>query len=221
MLISEITAFLENAYDVLNERFFDNMLSKVVITIQSSPRAYGHYVPVEIWNEENNEESAGYHEINLGAETLNRKIGNVIATLVHEMVHHYCNLKGIKDTSRGGVYHNKRFKEQAEMRGLVLDYNPCIGFSITHPSLMLMDLINMEGWENVSLARTGGSSSASGSNGSSGDNGSCPTSGGKTGKPKSSTRKYICTSCGCSVRATKTVNISCMDCNNQMIVEEK
>lgn len=216
MLISEITAFLENAYDVLNERFFDNMLSKVVITIQSSPRAYGHYVPVEIWNEENNEESAGYHEINLGAETLNRKIGNVIATLVHEMVHHYCNLKGIKDTSRGGVYHNKRFKEQAEMRGLVLDYDPRIGFSITHPSLMLMDLINMEGWENVNLARNGVATSSNGAGGS--DNGS---GGVETGKPKSSTRKYICTSCGCSVRATKTVNISCMDCNNQMIVEEK
>lgn len=208
MLVSEITAFLENAYKVLNQQFFDGELSKVVITVQSSPKAYGHYTTWDAWNEE----KQGFREINIGAETLNRPIGNVIATLLHEMVHHYCDIKGIKDTSRGGVYHNKRFKEQAEMRGLVLDYDPRIGFSITYPGLMLMDLINMQGWENVNLARNGGYSAAGGSGGSAGV---------ETGKPKSSTRKYICTYCGCSVRATKTVNIGCLDCGTVMVVEEK
>lgn len=213
MLISEITAFLENAYEVLNQQFFNGELSKVVITIQSSPKAFGHYTTWDAWKEE----STGYREINIGAETLNRKIGNVIATLLHEMVHHYCNLKGIKDTSRNGVYHNKRFREQAEMRGLVLDYDNRIGFSITHPSLMLMDLINLQGWENVSLARNGGYS-VSGSNGSGGDNGSGSASGGTdTGKPKSSTRKYQCRVCQNSVRATKEVHIACLDCNTQML----
>ncbi len=217
MLISEITAFLENAYQVLNEKFFDNELSKVVITIQSSPKAFGHYTTWDAWKEE----STGYREINIGAETLNRKIGNVIATLLHEMVHHYCDMKGIKDTSRGNVYHNKRFKNEAECRGLVLDYDSRIGFSITHPSLMLMDLINMQGWENVNLARNGGYR-VSGSNGSGGDNGSGSSSGGAdTGKPKSSTRKYLCRVCGNSVRATKEVNIACLDCNTRMFVEEK
>ena len=40
-----------------------------------------------------------------------------------------------------------------------------------------------------------------------------------TDKPrkKSSTRKYYCPVCGNSVRATKDVNILCMDCNVQMI----
>ncbi|MEA4988592.1 MAG: SprT-like domain-containing protein [Anaerovorax sp.] len=212
MLVSEITAFLENAYEVLNERFFDGELSKVVITIQSSPRAYGHYTPWDAWSEN----QQGYREINISAETLNRPVGNVIATLVHEMVHHYCDMKGIKDTSRSNVYHNKRFKNEAESRGLVLDYDNRIGFSITHPSLMLMDLINSMGWENVNLARNGGNSSSNGSGGS--DNGS---GGVTTGKPKSSTRKYICTSCGCSVRATKVVNIGCLDCGTVMVVEEK
>ncbi len=212
MLVSEITAFLENAYQVLNDKFFEGELSKVVITIQSSPKAYGHYTTWDAWNEE----KQGFREINIGAETLNRPIGNVIATLVHEMVHHYCAMSGIKDTSRGGVYHNKRFKNEAECRGLVLDYDNRIGFSITHPSLMLMDIINMEGWENVNLARNGGVTSSNGAGGS--DNGS----GGVTpGKPKSSTRKYICTCCGCSVRATKVVNIGCLDCGTVMVVEEK
>ena len=34
---------------------------------------------------------------------------------------------------------------------------------------------------------------------------------------KSSTRKYICPSCGTSVRATRTVRIGCLDCGMQMI----
>ena len=39
--------------------------------------------------------------------------------------------------------------------------------------------------------------------------------------PKQSTRKYICPCCGNSFRATKTINVMCMDCNKQFIVEEK
>ena len=35
-----------------------------------------------------------------------------------------------------------------------------------------------------------------------------------------STRKYICPICGQSVRATKRVNIMCMDCNAPMVEEE-
>ena len=34
----------------------------------------------------------------------------------------------------------------------------------------------------------------------------------------SSSRKYMCPCCGMSVRATKAVNIACMDCNEQMLL---
>ncbi len=34
----------------------------------------------------------------------------------------------------------------------------------------------------------------------------------------SSTRKYICPCCGNSVRATKAVNIACLDCNERMVL---
>ena len=39
------------------------------------------------------------------------------------------------------------------------------------------------------------------------------------GKPPrtSSTRKYVCPCCGMSVRATRTVRVACIDCNEQMI----
>ena len=41
MQISEITAFLEDAYDILNVHLFGGELPRAVITVQSSPKAYG------------------------------------------------------------------------------------------------------------------------------------------------------------------------------------
>lgn len=84
MKVSEITEFLENAYDILNAKYFEGELSKVVITVQSSPRAYGHYTTYEAWTDSN----SGFKEINISAENLDRPIENIIATLIHEM----CNM---------------------------------------------------------------------------------------------------------------------------------
>ena len=129
MQISEATAFLENAYVALNKKFFGGELPPVIITIQSSPRAYGHYTT---WENTWVGEGQGFHEINIGAETLDRDASEVLATLSHEMCHHYCAVNNIKDTSRGGTYHNKKFKEVAEGTGAILvDYDPRIGYSPT------------------------------------------------------------------------------------------
>lgn len=57
-------------------------------------------------------------EINIGAESLQRTVPEIIATLRHEMVHYYCCVNNIKDTSRNGAYHNERFKTECEKRGL-------------------------------------------------------------------------------------------------------
>ena len=35
---------------------------------------------------------------------------------------------------------------------------------------------------------------------------------------KSSSRKYVCPCCGMRVRATKVVNIACMDCDEQLLL---
>lgn len=200
MTISQATKFLEDAFDVLNKEYFENALSKPIITIQSSPRAYGHYTKFDAWRDVH---KRAFREINLAAETLNRPIANTIATLVHEMVHMYCDQNDIQDTSRGCTYHNKRFKEEAEKRGLVIDYDAKIGWSITQPSKELRSFCTRQKWRNkLTIARVG-------------------EIGGKEPKPKkpSSTRKYVCPCCGQSIRATKAVNIMCIDCNAIMVIE--
>ena len=200
MKISEATAFLEQAYIVLNNQYFGGQLPPVVITVQSSPKAYGHYTTWDAWHTDTD----GYREINLGAETLNQPIENLIAVMVHEMTHHYCAVNGIKDTSRGGTYHNKKFKEVAEGTGAVtIGYDPRIGHSPTTPTPALIAFIEEQGWKGVDLSRNTPEKATRGRN--------------------NGVRKYVCPECGCSVRATKVVHIACMshDSPIEMVVEEK
>lgn len=194
--ISEITAFLETAYDVLNDRFFGGKLPEVKITIQSSPGAHGHFTPWNAWSDGKN----GYPEINLGAETLNRPIEDVLATLQHECIHCYCHHAGIKDTSRGGTYHNSRFRKEAEARGLIIDYDSGIGHSLTTPAQELLDLVKEYGWQDVSLARQAECSPED------------------KARRSQASRKYQCPICSCSVRATKEVSVACMACNTKMLL---
>lgn len=202
MTISQAVKFLEDAFDALNKEYFESALPKAVITIQSSPKAYGHFTCGKVWHD--SQRKLDSYEINIGAERLNRPTSATIATLVHEMVHMYCRINGIQDTSRGNTYHNKRFKAEAEKRGLIIDYDEKIGFSITQPGPELKRFCTAQHWRNkLTINRTGEFG------------GSEP----KAKKP-SSTRKYICPCCGNSVRATKTVNILCMDCSQPMAPEQ-
>ena len=197
MTVSQATKFLEDAFDVLNQKYFESALPKAIITIQSSPTAYGHYTKWDAWSDKKHT----YREINLGAETLNRPIANTIATLIHEMVHFYCDMNGIQDTSRGGTYHNSRFKFEAEARGLCIEYDKKIGHSITSPSKELKSFVAAQGWRNKLTISRQAEFGADGKQ--------------KTKKP-SSTRKYVCPCCGQSVRATKEVHIACCDCDEIM-----
>jgi len=199
--------YLNKIFDLLNAEYFENALSRPIITIQSTPRAYGHYTPYDSWSIDGEK---GMREINIGAGTLSRPIENVVATLLHEMVHFYNDLNGVKDTSRSGTYHNKNFRDAAQARGLMISHHPTYGWSITQPGDELLSFCIDHELTEIRLCRhdiesfriSGGSTHAGGA--------SAPTG------RKSSTRKYICPCCGMSVRATRNVNIACLDCGKQM-----
>ena len=103
--------YLNKIFDLLNAEYFENALSSPTITIQSTPKAYGHFsLRDDTWISK----TGMSHEINIGAGTLARPIEEVTATLLHEMVHYHNYMNGIQDCSRGNTYHNKRFKAEAE-----------------------------------------------------------------------------------------------------------
>lgn len=214
-MLKNYQAMLEYSFEVLNRVYFGGALPPIVITIMSSPRTNGHFTVNREWRvgKEN------FNEINISAEHLDRAIEKVIATLQHELIHYYCMLNGIQDTCQLGRYHNKNFKNEAEKRGLKISQAKYIGWSVTEPTLEFIQVLKENGIEKpVDMNRDGyavGTMIGIQGKGPNGTNGVDGT------KPKSSTRKYQCMCCGNSLRATKDLNILCMDCNEQFIKVEK
>lgn len=201
--------YLNKIFDLLNEKYFENTLSRPTITIQSTPKAYGHFsLRDDTWVSK----LGGTHEINIGAGTLSRSIELVCATLLHEMVHYYNYINGVQDCSRGGTYHNKRFKVEAEARGLIVDHHDKYGWTITSPSDSLLQFCLDNELSDILINRN--------------EYGAYRVTGTGTHAPAphttvirtSSSRKYVCPCCGNSVRATKCVNIGCLDCAEQMVL---
>lgn len=192
-MLSKEIKFLEDAHQVLNELLFESKLSKPVITIQKSPKFYGHCSCAKVW-----EDKAGeYYEINLAAEYLNRPLTEVLETLVHEMVHQYCNEEEIQDCSRSGNYHNAKYKAAGEAHGLIVTKTKN-GWDGTEASEELKAFIKKRWHREIELHRNTPQKESGGTK-------------------KSSTRKYVCPVCGAIVRATKEIKIMCMDCEEIMI----
>ena len=148
---NRVAGYLNKIFDLLNEAFFENELSRPTITIQSTPRAYGHFsLREDTWISK----LGGTHEINIGAGTLARPIEEVAATLLHEMVHYWNYEHGVQDCSRGNTYHNRRFKEAAECRGLIVTHSDKYGWSHTAPSDALLELVLENDLTDFSSAET-------------------------------------------------------------------
>ena len=207
---------LENAFNILNKVYYNNELPPIVITLQSSPRTNGHFTLGKVWRAE----ESHFNEINISVEHLDRQIEDIISTLQHEMVHYYCQLHGIADVSQNGRYHNKRFKAEAEKRGLIISYEKYIGYSRTAPSEAFIEVLKNNGIEKpLDINRDGVFIGFGGMNGIGGTNGISGIEP-KPTKPKCSTRKYQCPCCKNSFRATKDINVLCMDCNEQFVKVE-
>lgn len=198
----ETVTYLGKLYDYCNDNLFCGELNRPVITIQTDSRnkTYGWWSCQKVWKE--NAEDDGEHELNMTAQSLNRPIGDIAATMIHEMCHQYASVNDIQDCSRSGSYHNKLFKKIAETHGLIVELLPTIGWSqtsLTKETAALIDKFVKSNSDKVIYR--------------------LPVLKGSTVK-SSSTRKYVCPCCGNSVRATKSVNIKCADCDEYMVEEQ-
>jgi len=123
---------LHRLFHFFNEKLFQAKLEAPVIIVQSNKRrTLGTFSVNRIWKRKGTDVTPERFEITLSAEHLNRPIEEICATLIHEMVHLYCELNKIKDTSNNNVYHNKNFKKAAEEHGLVITHAKTIGWSVT------------------------------------------------------------------------------------------
>lgn len=218
----ETVAYLGRLYDFANERLFNGELKKPVITVQRDERnkSNGWWSVNKVWKWQETASAncaecdsrddcesvencvqhveREEHELNMTAQQLNRPIGEIAATLIHEMCHQFASVNNMQDCSRSGTYHNKLFKKIAETHGLKVECVPQIGWSHTELTEETAAMINEFVAENPATVIY-----------------RLPVMKGQTMKT-SSTRKYICPICGQSVRATKQVNIICADCDAPM-----
>lgn len=203
--ISRLAGQLEKLFRMLNADWFDGQLETPVITIQSTPRAYGHYSTFDAWDVK----GEGRREINLGAGTLDRPIEETVATLLHEMCHMFddvvLNVQDCSGSSR--MYHNKAFKRTAESHGLIVTHTR-YGWSHTEPADSLLEWILENNVQEIKLNRNeshgiriaGGNAAA---------NGGAATTGTIS---KGHSIRYKCPVCGQLARTTKTARLICGDC---------
>ena len=201
--------YLKAIYGLLNKDYFNNELEDVTITIQRNAGSFGHFSLDRVWCRVEDRQ----HEINISAGYMARPIENIVATLMHECVHLYNFSRGIKDVSSNGVYHNKIFKQEAEKRDLIIQKHEQYGWTLTTPSPLLIDWVKKNNLVDIPIYREDYVIQVGGTTGGADGNKPIGTDGVvKPVKKKCSTRKYVCSVCGLSVRATKEVYIICGDC---------
>lgn len=210
--MSRVIGEIQSIGRKINKDCFNGELDmdRVVFTVQSTPKAYGHFSPYLAYRVHDKAVGErGAVEINIGAGTLDRPIESVIATLIHEQVHYYNWSHGVKDCSRGGQYHSKKFKLEAEKHGLHIEYDSRIGWSITEPTEELIEWVIENGFEDFRLGRNEFQELIVGIGGKSGNTPKFPK--------KNNSIKMICPCCGNIARVTKTTNLICGDCMVKMI----
>ena len=207
--MSQYVEYLERVFKIINSKYYNNFLPNAMITIQkTSKNVLGYITTANVWS---CKDSKDLKEININSVNLNRSAVEICTTLAHEMVHLYNMECGINDVSNNGRYHNKRFKEQAEKVGLLVEKRDVIGWSVTKASKEFIDLLESEGLiEEFESYRKADFELSVGKGGTEG-------TGIDTGKKKTSTRKYICASCGTSFRATKDIQVLCIPCKKVFI----
>jgi DNA-directed RNA polymerase subunit RPC12/RpoP len=213
--IERIVHELDNLFVFFNWRFFSGELQKPVIAVQTNQHhggAMGWCVTRKMWRQTQTQEE--YYEITVCPEFFDLGLVKLCDTLLHELVHLFNLQKGISDTSRGGYYHNEKFKQQALKRGLLVEKHPKYGWSLTNlkpETIKFVESLKIDrevfnlmrkrpfSSEEIVAGETGGASNTNNAQDAS------PL-------PRQSYRKYICPACSISVKATKDVRVKCDDC---------
>jgi hypothetical protein len=86
----------------------------------------GHFAAMR-WHTGDGQDGERLPEVFVGGEGLKRGPVNVLGTLLHEAAHALAHIRGIKDTSRQGRWHNARFKALAEELGIEVTKDSRIG----------------------------------------------------------------------------------------------
>jgi len=211
--MSRLTNQLEKMFRALNHDFYNDELEMPVLTVTPTTKAYAHYTPWNAWQSKDEHK----REINISSAYLDRPLEYICASLLHEMGHMYDDLiLGVRDTSRGGTYHNKFFKKTAESHGLICTRTDKYGWSDTSTTLSdaLVEWVLLHNeFREIELYRATPGLSAAGVGTRAADGSLIHT----PGTAKSNSRRFICSKCGMLARTTRAARLICGDCMDVMV----
>lgn len=177
-------------------RMFNLDVSNIIINVQQLRGGYGRYAPLA-WtvNEEERD------EICINPEQFYIcNPAECIDTILHEFTHLFCHRQGIKECSRNGYYHNKRFREVAETTFKLKCIRTSSGYNTTSKTNegYLLDInrklphpFDGAWYRNQKIKKKGEDDETTSTH----------------------SFKYACPNCKQSVRGTKkNIHILCLDC---------
>jgi len=113
--------YLYRFFDLFNAQWFSGELVQAVIAFKKTRvTTLGHY------NFGRNEFGLKY-EINMNSQYMERPFCQILATLLHEMIHLEEDMRGMKLGKSSGNRHSKFFQERSRMLGIPSDAR---GYSI-------------------------------------------------------------------------------------------
>ena len=127
---SAVVAALETCWTAIRAHHPD--VPEVVVILGAGSEArrglfkWGHFAAAR-WHVA----GANRPEVLVSGEGLNRGARAVLATLLHEAAHGLATTRGVKDTSRQGRWHNRRFAALARELGLAVTEDRTTGWSQT------------------------------------------------------------------------------------------
>ena len=199
--VAPVVKELEMLFKKFNAHFFNSILLMPVITLsqRGTKSAKGWCTEKKVWAQTGGDDSAErFYEINICPEYLNRPIEEIAEIMLHEMVHLFNIINGIRDCSSNGQYHNKYFRGSAEQHGLNVERVQNYGYAQTSLKQETIDFIRSLDLTAFDLYREGAQKSVELV---------------KITRKPSSTRTYVCPKCKTLIRATKKVQVRCDGCN--------
>lgn len=129
---STIVTSLEIAWTQIREAHPDVPEAIVVMASgTTSPRKLlGHYADSR-WTRKDEKGAPRIAEVLIAGEGFQRDPTDVFGTLLHEAAHGLAAARKLKDTSRGGRYHNKVFAQLAKELGLEVEKMGTFGLAHT------------------------------------------------------------------------------------------
>lgn len=121
-----MVAALETAWAAIRKLHPEIPAAVIIIGSGTSGRhpKWGHYAAMR-WQHGTNR----LPEVLVSGEGLKRTAAEVLTTLLHEAAHALADVRGVKDTSRQGRWHNANFAQLADELGLDATKDPRLGYS--------------------------------------------------------------------------------------------